>query len=276
MSGKRTFLIDKSLLTQLYINQHLTTLEIGKRLGHDERTIARHLTANGIKLRKAGVQKGHEFVEQRTRGLDRKTLVSLYSDEWLTAQQIADRFGCSQIAVLNALKRFDIPIHTSKVKGANKDNLRKLYIDRQWSTVRIAKHFGYKTDETIRKALKKYGIPVRSRAEAAKVKLNSPKELARLKTHFIDLGMTQKGDKHPSWKGGKTTNKDGYVLIRIDGSYKLEHRYVMEQHLGRKLESWEEVDHKNLNKSDNRLSNLEVIPSEHKRRDYMRRRALDT
>jgi len=62
---------------------------------------------------------------------------------------------------------------------------------------------------------------------------------------------------------GPYKRKDGRMhVIWVDKGKKQTQsypRFLMEQVLGRKLESWEEVDHINNNFTDNRLENLQVI-----------------
>lgn len=54
----------------------------------------------------------------------------------------------------------------------------------------------------------------------------------------------------------------GYVRVERGGRRIRLHRYVMEQHLGRELQPWEVVRHKDGNRANNALENLELVTPE--------------
>ncbi len=89
-----------------------------------------------------------------------------------------------------------------------------------------------------------------------------------------NFGTVEQWDSR-RWKGGRTKDTAGYILNYIEPTdpyysmrnrktYILEHRLIIAKHLGRCLESWEVVHHKNHIRDDNRIKNLELCKvSEH-------------
>lgn len=102
-------MIEKKLLSDLYINQKLTTTEIAKRYNKTGATISNWLRKYNIPIRQ-----GREAQQPKT--FTKKELYDLYVIQELSINSIAINYNSSEVGVTKMLNEFKIPIRDKNME----------------------------------------------------------------------------------------------------------------------------------------------------------------
>jgi hypothetical protein len=154
----------------------------------------------------------------------------------VSAVRLAKQHGCTVGAILNALRRDGVvPRSVPRMTRDDVAEAHRLYMS-GLPFKRVGERMG-RSEATITRAIHAaYPESVRSRYK--------------------------RGAESPTWKGGRMMHH-GYVYVRQNGGYVLEHRKTLSEHLGRPLLPTETVHHINGDKTDNRIENLQLRQGKH-------------
>lgn len=150
--AKKKYVISKKNLKDLYCKQKLSTFKIARIFDCAHGTIVNRMKEYNIKRRYSGPKRIN---------ISKKALYTLYVKKGFSSQKIAKICHCEQTAILNRLRKYNIPIRQPKRKVIiSKEELKKLYVEQKLSTYKIGKIF-YCSPSVIFRNLKTYKIKTR-------------------------------------------------------------------------------------------------------------------
>lgn len=200
--------------------------------------------------------------------LSREMVINEYVNKEVSISQAAKNLGCSHTTLVKAIKEYGLPKKPKTWNRRRKNRFPQLQ-DREWleeqlktrTMLDIAKELGTSSGN-VSDHVKRHGLRWKhyDRIEAVR---------EGLKKAFPN---GRSGSAASNWKGGRQITAGGHVYIhRPDHpsankqGYVMEHRLVMEEHIRRYLTIDEVVHHKNEDKLDNRIENLELMTVEEHR-----------
>jgi DNA-directed RNA polymerase specialized sigma24 family protein len=207
-----TRLDDPDELRRLHHDERLTAEEIADRLGCNRKTVLRRLREFDIPARSRPTNNC---------GLTESTLAEWYINQRLTAGEIGNRVGCSAGAILDRLRRFDIPVRTQGAPEAVADanSLRQLYTDERLTVAEIADETECHTS-TVRRHLRTNDIAVRPPGPDTGVR-EKLEDTDLLRELYVDLGQSAGSIGERFGCGGETVLrwlKRHEIPIRQPGS----------------------------------------------------------
>jgi transposase-like protein len=193
----------------------------------------------------------------------------LYYEDEYTIKQIAKIFGVAPRTVFKVMKQHQFNVIYGTIRGVVKRERREqrkldfpkvseLY-QQGYARADIALKIGHGVTY-VKQCLLENGIELRKISETRRL---------QYKNHIKQPHVVPSGSKHPAWRGGRFIRGKYFIVYApeqcaLHGTkqkYILEHILIWEKYYGRLLPKGWIIHHLNGICTDNRIENLEAMPS---------------
>ena len=150
--------LDDEEIKKLYIEEGLSTYQIGEKFGVSDSTIGRRLKKQGVKVQDKNIRND----------LDDEEIKNLYIKDGLSTYQIGEKFGFSDVTISNRLKKQEIKLrgrskNTSNYYRVSKTKTKKTKQGFTWvyaySKNNKRKRISSVSLETLKKKVQAKGLP---------------------------------------------------------------------------------------------------------------------
>lgn len=210
--------VDIELIIDMYVNQGMSLVKIGKILNAHPETITKRLKEKNITI-KSSAQASREAIEIQ---VDIEKMVDMYVNQKIKVAEIGKKLNIHRDTVRRKLRSLGVRMQSQREAHTIELDIVKLedmYVNQKMSTTQIGKIMGV-NPKTILNRLKILGIPRRSKSEVNALR-NTQKKKDCSRNNMSTRNIVGRGSsciEHQHFSGGPNLGNQTPIRKRLGGN----------------------------------------------------------